>query len=78
MKTELNGRSNGIWSPLAQMKWYRKQCNKRHKKYQASKLKEKLEIKKEYTSSMPLTSQSTNGAKFETVTKQPQTNLRLY
>ena len=78
MKTELNGQSNGIWSPLAQMKWYRKQCNKRHKKYQASKLKEKLEIKKEYTSSMPLTSQSTNGAKFETVTKQPQTNLRLY
>ena len=78
MKTELNGGSNGIWSPLAQMKWYRKQCNKRHKKYQASKLKEKLEIKKEYTSSIPLTSQSNNVAKFETVTKQPQTNLRLY
>ena len=77
MKTELNGRSNGIWSPLAQMKWYRKQCNKRHKKYQASKLKEKLEVKKEYPSSVLKTSQGIV-AKFETVTKQPQTNLRLY
>ena len=77
MKTELNGQSNGIWSPLAQMKWYRKQCNKRHKKYQASKLKEKLEGKKEYPSSILITSQSTV-AKFETVTKRPQTNLRLY
>ena len=77
MKTELNGRSNGIWSPLAQMKWYRKQCNKRHKKYQASKLKEKLDVKQENPSSILITSQSTV-AKFETVTKQPQTNLRLY
>ena len=77
MKTELNGQSNGIWSPLPVLKWYRKQCNKRHKKYQASKLKEKLEIKKEHPSSILLTSQSTV-AKFETVTKQPQTNLRLY
>ena len=77
MKTELNGQSNGIWSPLPVLKWYRKQCNKRHKKYQASKLKEKLEIKKEYPSSILLTLQSTV-AKFETVTKQPQTNLRLY
>ena len=77
MKTELNGRSNGIWSPLPQMKWYRKQCNKRHNKYQASKLKEKLEVKKEYPSSILITSQSTV-AKFETVTKRPQTNLRLY
>ena len=77
MKTELNGQSNGIWSPLPQMKWYRKQCNKRHNKYQASKLKEKLEVKKEYPSSILITSQSTV-AKFETVTKQPQTNFRLY
>ena len=77
MKTELNGQSNGIWSPLPVLKWYRKQCNKRHKNYQASKLKEKLEIKKEYPSSILLTSQSTV-ANFETVTKQPQTNLRLY
>ena len=78
MKTELNGQSDGIWSPLPVLKWYRKQCNKRHKNYQASKLKEKLEIKKEYPSSILLTSQSTTKAKFETVTKQPQTNLRLY
>ena len=77
MKTALNGRSNGIWSPLAQMDWYRKQCNKRHKKYQASKLKQKLEGKEKYPSSILITSQSTV-AKFETVTKQPHTNLRLY
>ena len=78
MKTELNEKSNGIWSPLAQMKWYRKQCNKRHKKYQASKLKEKLEIKEENPSNILIASQSTTKDKFETVTKQPQTNLRLY
>jgi hypothetical protein len=77
MKAELNGLSNGIWSPLAQMKWYRKQCNKRHKKYQASKLKEKLEVKEEYPSSILRAPKSTV-TKFETVTKQPQTNLRLY
>ena len=77
MKTELNGQSNGIWSPLPQMKWYRKQCNKRHNKYQASKLKERLEVKKEYPSSILTTSEFTK-AIFETVTKRPQTNLRLY
>ena len=77
MKTEIHGRSNGIWSPLDQMKWYRKQCNKRHWKYQAAKLKEKLKRKEKYPLDILITSQST-GAKFKTVTKQPQTNLRLY
>ena len=43
MKTELTDKSNGIWSPFSQMQWYRKRCDKLHKKYQALRLQERLE-----------------------------------
>ena len=42
MKTELTDKSNGIWSPFSQMQWYRKRCDKLHKKYQNLRLQERL------------------------------------
>ena len=42
MKTELTDKSNGIWSPFSQMQWYRKRCDKLHKKYQDLRLQERL------------------------------------
>ena len=42
MKTELTDKSNGIWSPYSQMQWYRKRCDKLHKKYQKLRLQERL------------------------------------
>ena len=42
MKTELTDKTNGIWRPFSQMKWYRKRCDKLHKKYQDLRLQERL------------------------------------
>jgi hypothetical protein len=42
MKTELTDKSNGIWSPYSQMQWYRKRCDKLHKKYQDLRLQQRL------------------------------------
>ena len=43
MKTEFTAKSNGIWSPFSQMQWYRKRCDKLHKKFQDLRLQERLE-----------------------------------
>ena len=43
MKTELTDKSNVIWSPFSQMQWYRKRCDKLHKKFQDLRLQERLE-----------------------------------
>ena len=80
MKTELTDKKNGIWSPFSQMQWYRKRCDKLHKKYQDLKLQERLAEKIEsFVEKLTETTKQTLIPDAPTMAVQTRgSNLRLY
>ena len=81
MQTELTDKTNGIWSPFAHMKWYRKRCDKLHKKYQELRLQERLaEQIESFVEKLTATTTTQNLIPDVPTTAVPtrRSNLRLY
>ena len=80
MKTELTDKSNGIWSPFSQMQWYRRRCDKLHKKYQHLRLQERLaeQIESFVEKLTETTTQTSIPEVPTTAVPTRRSNLRLY